>query len=91
MTAKDGVAKLAEYGKYFESAENQALVKSKYGVEITDPRKLLVTGSQAPTESIKDAVELVDYDTIIRLHLAAKSWRPARSDSGIASVAILEK
>lgn len=92
VTVREGAARLAEYGKYFENVENQALVKSKYGVEITDPRKLLVIGSQDTLDTVKDAVEIVDYETIIRLHLAAKSWRPAKpADSGISSVAILDK
>jgi hypothetical protein len=66
-------------------------VQSKYDVEITDPRKLLVIGSQDTVTSVKDAVEIVDYDTIVRLHLAAKSWRPTRSTDSISSVAIMGK
>lgn len=92
LTVRDGAARLAQYGKYFENADNRAAVKSAYDVEITAPRKLLVTGNLDTIDSTRDPVEIVDYDTIIRLHLAAKSWRPTRStDTGISSVAILEK
>jgi hypothetical protein len=76
---RDGSAKLAQYEEYFQSPENRAFAQAKYGIEVTDPRKLLVIGSQEtvdPTEfagaAQANSFEIVDYDTILRLHLAAK-------------------
>ena len=77
----DGLARLAHYAEYFQSAENRAFAKAKYGVEVSDPRRLLVIGSQEnvdPTEFEEAArstpsFEIVDYDSILRLYLAAKS------------------
>ena len=77
----DGSAQLAHYGEYFQSPENRAFAKAKYGIEVSDPRKLLVIGSQEnvdPTEFEEAArsipsFEIVDYDSILRLYLAAKS------------------
>jgi hypothetical protein len=69
-TAPDGVARLTQYGEYFKNAENQAFAKTKYDVEVTDPRKLLVLATSETTT--EPGVELVDYDTILRLALAAK-------------------
>jgi hypothetical protein len=70
-TAPDGVQRLTQYEDYFKSSENQAFTKTKYGVEVTNPRKLLVLGSQESTTA--PGVELIDYDTILRLYLATKS------------------
>jgi hypothetical protein len=77
----DGLAQLAHYEEYFQSPENRAFAKAKYGIEVSDPRKLLVIGSQEnvdPTEFEEAArsipsFEIVDYDSILRLYLAAKS------------------
>ncbi|TDO49422.1 hypothetical protein EV643_106394 [Kribbella sp. VKM Ac-2527] len=77
----DGLAQLAHYEEYFQTPENRAFAKAKYGIEVSEPRKLLVIGSQEnvdPTEFEQAAqsttsFEIVDYDSILRLHLAAKS------------------
>jgi hypothetical protein len=74
----DGLAQLAHYEEYFQTPENRAFAKAKYGVEVSDPRQLLVIGSQEtvdPTEfeQATTSFEIVDYDSILRLHLAAKS------------------
>jgi hypothetical protein len=83
-TAKDGkkrrrssdaagdLARLTRYGQYFENADNSAFAKTKYGVEVSAPRKLLVTGQETEYAAAAD-VELVDYETILRLYLAARS------------------
>ena len=76
----EGAARLAQYEEYFKSPENQAFAKAKYGIEVSDPRKLLVIASQEnvdPTEFEEAAAsapdfEIVDYDSILRLYLAAK-------------------
>jgi hypothetical protein len=82
-TAKDGkkrrrsttaVGDGTQYEEFFKNAENRAFAKTKYGVELNDPRRLLVTTSQDAVEvGEAEAVEVVDYDTVLRLYLAAKS------------------
>ncbi|TCO49436.1 hypothetical protein EV646_103415 [Kribbella antiqua] len=72
----DGAAQLARYEDYFKSAENRAFAKTKYDVDISDPRKVLIISTQqpvAPDELKQAAAEVVDYDSILRLYLAAKS------------------
>jgi hypothetical protein len=77
----DGLAQLAHYEEYFQSPENRAFAQAKYGIEVSDPRKLLVIGTQEnvdPTEFEEaarstPAFEIIDYDSILRLYLAAKS------------------
>lgn len=91
-----GATRLAAYQKYFTTEENQAFAKTKYGVEITDARTVLVVGTQDPAGDFPQAaktassLEVVDYDTLLRLHLAAKSAGPAtRADSGPTSIATM--
>ncbi|GAA0602427.1 hypothetical protein HPO96_19565 [Kribbella sandramycini] len=71
----DGAARLARVTEYFENADNRAFASTKYGVEITAPRKLVVLGSQdlvgAAELKAAEGVEVLDFDTILRLHLAA--------------------
>jgi hypothetical protein len=72
--APDGLARLTQYGEYFQSPENREFAKTKYGVELNDPRKLLVTGNQELIGDLRTTspAEVVDYDTILRLALAGK-------------------
>lgn len=70
--ATDGAARLAQYEEYFANAGNREFAKTKYGVEVSDPRKLLVTTNQELPSAPQGTNELVDYDTILRLALAAK-------------------
>jgi hypothetical protein len=67
----DSAAELARYTEYLGTADNRSQVKSKYDVDVADPRQLLIVPSQ---ETVVPApgVEIVDYDTILRLHLAGK-------------------
>ena len=37
---QDGAAQLARYAEYFATAENRAFAQTKYGVDVSDPRKL---------------------------------------------------
>lgn len=86
-TAADGIARLTQYGDYFTTPENLAFAKTKYGVEVTSPRKVLILAGQ---EQTSDKVETIDYDTILRLSLAAKALaKTAATSSGISSVTIL--
>ncbi|HEY3512003.1 hypothetical protein [Kribbella sp. NPDC051137] len=66
---QDSAAELAKYAEYFKAADNRAQVKSKYDVEVTDPRQLLIVASHE-TVTPASGVEVVDYDTILRLHLS---------------------
>jgi len=71
----EGAAQLTRSAEYFENPENRAFAQTKYGVDVTDPRKLLIVPTQETValDEIADAgVEIVDYDTILRLHLAAE-------------------
>jgi hypothetical protein len=67
---QDSAAELAKYAEYFATADNRSQVKSKYDVDVTDPRQLLIVPSHE-TVTPAAGVEIVDYDTILRLHLAS--------------------
>lgn len=91
-----GASRLAAYQKYFTSAENQTFTKTKYDVEVTDPRTVLITTTQDPAGAFPEAanttssLEVVDYDTVLRLHLAAKTTSLATpTDSGPTSIATM--
>ncbi|TDD56371.1 hypothetical protein E1263_25365 [Kribbella antibiotica] len=70
-----GVAELSRVTEYFANDDNRAFANTKYGVEISAPRKLVVTSSQDIIDAAQlkaaEGVEVLDYDTILRLHLAA--------------------
>jgi hypothetical protein len=75
-TVREGSAQLATYGDYFKTPENRAFVQTKYGVEVSEPRKLLIVGSHqtvTAADLTEASAEIIDYDTILRLYLAAKS------------------
>ncbi|MEU4190859.1 hypothetical protein AB0E69_03090 [Kribbella sp. NPDC026611] len=72
LRTNESVQNLTRYADYFTSQENRAEVKSKYDVDVTDPRKLLIVPSHELVAKGQPGVEIVDYDTILRLHLAAK-------------------
>ncbi|TDW17208.1 hypothetical protein [Kribbella kalugense] len=71
IPVSESAADLTQYAEYFATEENRSQVKTKYDVDVNEPRKLLIVPSQ---ETVVPAagVEVVDYDTILRLHLAAK-------------------
>ena len=73
-SATESTERVAQYDEYFEGPANREFAKTKYGVELNSPRKLLVTGSQEITgvPQSSSPYELVDYDTILRLALAGK-------------------
>jgi hypothetical protein len=66
--ASGGQARLTQYKEFFSNADNRAFAKTKYGVELSDPRIVLVTSGQEDVEGAS-----IDYDTVLRLHLAAKA------------------
>lgn len=69
----DGVAQLANYREYFKYDGNAAYAKEKYGIEVFNPKLVLVVGSwenvnydevlQA-SRSHGDDIEIIDYDTL---------------------------
>ncbi|MEU8222725.1 hypothetical protein [Kribbella sp. NPDC048915] len=67
---EESAAELAKYAEYLADAEHRSEVKSKYDVDLADPRRVVIVSSQ---ETVVPAagVEVIDYDTILRLHLAA--------------------
>ncbi|HET6737934.1 MAG TPA: hypothetical protein VFH76_03340 [Kribbella sp.] len=67
---QDSAAELGKYAEYLKTADNRSQVKSKYDVDVEDPRLLLIVPSQE-TVTPAAGVEIVDYDTILRLHLAS--------------------
>ncbi|MFF0340061.1 hypothetical protein [Kribbella sp. NPDC004875] len=67
---QDSAAELARAAEYLANPEQRSQVKSKYDVDVTDPRQLVIVASQEPVPPTA-GVEVVDYDTILRLHLAA--------------------
>lgn len=70
-TVGEGTAQLARYDDYFSTPENRAFAQTKYGV--SDPRKVLVISSQQTVAAGEPTADIIDYDTILRLYLAAKS------------------
>ncbi|ADB35210.1 hypothetical protein Kfla_6207 [Kribbella flavida DSM 17836] len=75
---RDGAERLARFQEYFAGPENRAFVQAKYGVEVTDPRTVLIVGSpDLPVDfheaTHATAVEVVDYDTLLQIYLASKS------------------
>ncbi|KTC37098.1 hypothetical protein AO265_23265 [Pseudomonas sp. ABAC61] len=73
----EGVAQLANYREYFQYPKNAALAKEKYGVEIKNPRLILVVGNwdnfneQEVAQACRqyENLEVIDYDTISQLYI----------------------
>lgn len=76
-----GVAQLANYREYFEYPKNRDLAKSKYGIEVQDPKLVLVVGNWENTDlkEIDEAcrryrdVNIIDYDTFAHLIMGVKT------------------
>lgn len=74
-----GICQLANYREYFEYPENAALAKLKYGIEVNDPKLVLIVGSweNVDTDEVNQAcrqyknVSVVDYDTLCHMFLGA--------------------
>lgn len=72
-TVREGSAQLARYDDYVSTPENRAFAQTKYGVDLSEPRKVLVISSQQTVAPDDVTTEIIDYDTILRLYLAAKA------------------
>jgi hypothetical protein len=77
-TISDGIAQLHNYHEYFEYDANRRSGAAKLGEEIRDPKLMLVVGTSEnvnlteanePKRALKP-IDIVDYDTLIRLSLA---------------------
>ncbi|WP_367103716.1 Shedu anti-phage system protein SduA domain-containing protein [uncultured Psychrobacter sp.] len=77
---EEGVAQLVNYEEYFTYLKNAVHAKEKYGIEIKNPKLVLVVGSwenSSPEEVVQarrryTGVEIIDYDTFCHLFIGAK-------------------
>jgi hypothetical protein len=68
----EGAARLTQYADYLATPENRDEVRTKYDVDVADLRKVLIVASNELVGTGEPGVEIIDYDTILRLHLATK-------------------
>jgi hypothetical protein len=74
---EEGVAQLANYREYFEYPGNAEYAKSKYAIQIKDPKLVLVVGSweNSDINEVNQAcrkykgIEVIDYDTFCHLFI----------------------
>ncbi|MEZ9711635.1 Shedu anti-phage system protein SduA domain-containing protein [Vibrio cyclitrophicus] len=68
---EEGVAQLANYREYFTYSKNAEYAKEKYGIEVNDPKLVLVVGNwdNSSHEEVVQAcrrypdIDIIDYDT----------------------------
>ncbi|MDN7906212.1 hypothetical protein QZM18_19125 [Burkholderia diffusa] len=73
----EGIAQLANYREYFSYSGNADLARQKYGVEVKDPKLILVVGSWENVDPVEvnqacrmyAGVEIIDYDTLCQMFL----------------------
>jgi hypothetical protein len=72
---EEGVAQLSNYREYFQYPKNQEFAKSKYGIEVNEPKLVLLVGSWENTDK-RQIVEacrryknanIIDFDTFAHL------------------------
>lgn len=73
----DGIVQLANYREYFQYPKNADFAKNKYGIEISNPKLVLIVGSwenfdvnevnQAMRQYAKQPIEIIDYDTLCQM------------------------
>ncbi|WP_082954482.1 Shedu anti-phage system protein SduA domain-containing protein [Acidihalobacter prosperus] len=76
---EEGVAQLVNYEEYFTYPKNAKHAKEKYGIEVKEPKLVLVVGSweNSSPEEVKQAqrryhnIEIIDYDTFCHLFIGA--------------------
>lgn len=82
---EEGAAQLANYREYFRYSKNQQLAKDKYGIEVHNPKLILITGNwdNANLEEIDEAcrryneISILDFDTLAHLFIEkalSNSW-----------------
>lgn len=76
---EEGISQLANYREYFEYLRNAEYAKAKYGIEVKNPRLVLVVGSweNAHVDEVNQAcrkynnVQVIDYDTVCQMFIGA--------------------
>ncbi|WP_375415911.1 Shedu anti-phage system protein SduA domain-containing protein [uncultured Hymenobacter sp.] len=77
---EDGLAQLANYAEYFTYKSNIDYAFSKYGVEVSNPRLVLIIGSfdnvniievNQACRKYRTEISVIDYDTFCNMFLAA--------------------
>lgn len=76
---EDGISQLANYREYFEYPKNAALAKNKYGIEVKDPKLVLIVGSweNVDIDAVNQAcrkhknASVIDYDTLCHMFRGA--------------------
>ncbi|WP_413190265.1 Shedu anti-phage system protein SduA domain-containing protein [Psychrobacter sp. AT9] len=77
---EEGVAQLANYEEYFTYQKNSDFAKEKYGIEVKNPKLVLVVGSwenSSPEEVVQArrryaGIEIIDYDTFCQLFIGTE-------------------
>jgi len=78
---EEGVAQLANYREYFEYPKNKVYAKIKYGIEVQNPKLVLIVGNWENTnlKEIEEAcrryreINIIDYDTFTHLFMGIKA------------------
>lgn len=76
---EEGISQLANYREYFEYPRNAEYAKDKYGIEVKDPRLVLVVGNweNVDIDEVNQAcrkyhnVQVIDYDTLCQMFIGA--------------------
>lgn len=78
---EEGISQLANYREYFDYPKNSALAKEKYGVEVKDPKLVLVIGSWENVDPVEveqacrkygELIQVIDYDTICQMFIGLR-------------------
>lgn len=79
----DGLGQLADYDAYFQTPENAEYARSKFGISVNNPRKLLIVGNgyNYNAEAVAQALRKYDstysvlsYDSLLILYLASQGY-----------------
>lgn len=79
---EEGISQLANYREYFSYPKNAALAMEKYGVQVNDPKLVLVVGSWENVDPVEveqacrkygGRIKVVDYDTVCQMFIGAES------------------
>ena len=83
---EEGAAQLANYREYFQYAKNRQHAKDKYGIEVENPKLVLITGNwdNADMREVDEAcrrfneISILDFDTFVHLFIGANSGRDSK-------------
>jgi hypothetical protein len=78
---EEGISQLANYREYFTYSKNAEHAKMKYGIEVNNPKLVLVVGSYENSypDQISQAcrkynnVEVIDYDTLCQMYVGTQT------------------